>query len=78
MASDTFPSIFWVLRTFGTGEGGRRRKGQMSLYITGYSCGLLGWLSASLISFSMVLVRTVVAPTCQLERDSCPSSNLVH
>lgn len=30
------------------------------------------------ISFSMVLVRTVVAPTYQLERDSCPSSNLVH
>lgn len=74
MVSDaTFPPI-WVLSFLY--EPGRREKDRACVsvfnWVQSWPFGLAGSYS---VSFSMILMRTMVAPKCQLIRDLHPSSN---
>lgn len=70
----TPPSLPWVL-SFQCGPGRREKeRGDVSLFNCTQSW-LSGLANCYSISFSMILMRTVIAPTCQLTRDSCSSCN---
>lgn len=77
MVSNTiFPPI-WVL-SFLCGPGRRekeRARASSFNWVQPWPSGLADWSS---VSFSMILMRTAVAPMCELIRDSRPSSHLPH
>lgn len=77
VGNSTFPSVLWVL-SFWYGPGRRKKqRADISLFIW-IEMWPFGLPVSYSISFSMVLMWTVVDPTWQLIGDLCPSNNLVY